>query len=94
MLLQVAQVLSDAATERQANEAKLEALRAHIKQQDVQISNLRHTHHIQRGEWEVQPHILSSLSVSLRPNPMQQQQQQQWPLKQWLYRVLQHWWCV
>lgn len=52
MRRKVAQVLSDAATDRQANEAKLEALRAHVKQQDVQISNLRHTHHIQRGEWE------------------------------------------
>lgn len=48
----VAQVLADAATERQSAEAKLEALRSHTKQQDVTISNLRQAHHIQRGEWE------------------------------------------
>ena len=52
---QVAQVLSDAATDRQAAEAKLEALRSHVKGQDVTISNLRHTQHLQRGEWEASP---------------------------------------
>jgi len=52
MRRQVAQVLSDAGRERQEADAKLDALRAHVKSQDSQINNLRQTHFLQRGEWE------------------------------------------
>jgi len=52
MRRKVAQVLADSGAERQSSEAKLEALRGHVKSQDVSISNLRHTHMLQRGEWE------------------------------------------
>ena len=52
MPFQVAQVLSDAGRERQEADAKLDALRAHVKSQDSQINNLRQTHFLQRGEWE------------------------------------------
>jgi len=52
MRRKVAQVLADAAQERQSNEAKLEALRSHIKSQDGTIAQLRHTHLLQKGEWE------------------------------------------